>query len=741
MGSYRQLPRHHCDTLEVKAIMANHTVLWGKLLSDYGLWRTADLPTSVTPVLENLEFDEELVHKLTQLAGSQFEESMQPFGEIFPMLFRLSEYGQIVMPTPVKNALGRNAVSDLPSMLTLTPRGFRKFRGVGQGIYLDLIEACIKASLWSVHSPLMRAPNASIVSVGEHETSEGIEVGEVEYEPWDPMLDYESIFTQRWYDVAISDIQDIFRSALTAHYLGIDQAVELAFVGQSNVVADAIRSRTPHTPHQLLEGVELPKLGKVVQLFIDELDANESYLLDNRLVSETPQTLDEVGVALGFTRERARQVESKTLAKYRETKRVNPYLGAATEALTRMVAHPVKLDALLKSHRQLGNSVGRNKRTVFTVLAALEHFEVVDGWVYRDHKSQLADFAAAIGSHLDVGAAPLADELADQVVGLWPGLNRKEAKLWLESCGWEQYKGHFVNAKRMSQESWAALILELEGKPLKDEVIHDRLPLDCSFRSFVNRLQGSPQFARTGASTYALTKWGLTPFTNIHDMLIAIVQGEGSVSLSAMVLKFTTEYGVAANSVRHYAKVHPLKVENGLIKRDDVLPVLTRPTRKNAFKNVYITPNGLAWRFTVTAEHIRGSGSTIPAALGYLAGVQINAPKVFRSEFGSIRLSVSGTANNIGSIKKVCTMSGVEVGDQLLATFADGQAEFRKVDLSKTGQSLVIELAALPLTGQLLSNLIKALELPANSSVSDVKFEIELRRDTELLTALNHIAP
>ncbi|MEO1171809.1 MAG: sigma factor-like helix-turn-helix DNA-binding protein, partial [Myxococcota bacterium] len=47
------------------------------------------------------------------------------------------------------------------------------------------------------------------------------------------------------------------------------------------------------------------------------LNDREQYILENRLMSDEPQTLAEVGEFFGVTRERARQIEGKLIGKLR----------------------------------------------------------------------------------------------------------------------------------------------------------------------------------------------------------------------------------------------------------------------------------------------------------------------------------------------------------------------------------------------------------------------------------------
>lgn len=70
---------------------------------------------------------------------------------------------------------------------------------------------------------------------------------------------------------------------------------------------------------QLLELIE----AKIPQ-FRTHLNAREVALLDERILSETPKTLQEVADLFGMTRERARQIEAGIIAKLRSLLFTNP---------------------------------------------------------------------------------------------------------------------------------------------------------------------------------------------------------------------------------------------------------------------------------------------------------------------------------------------------------------------------------------------------------------------------------
>ncbi len=65
-----------------------------------------------------------------------------------------------------------------------------------------------------------------------------------------------------------------------------------------------------------LEQTEL--LKEKIDILRENLNEKEIYILENRLLSDTPKTLQEIGDFFGITRERARQIEAKIIDKLKE---------------------------------------------------------------------------------------------------------------------------------------------------------------------------------------------------------------------------------------------------------------------------------------------------------------------------------------------------------------------------------------------------------------------------------------
>ncbi|MBM4057130.1 MAG: sigma-70 family RNA polymerase sigma factor, partial [Planctomycetes bacterium] len=84
-----------------------------------------------------------------------------------------------------------------------------------------------------------------------------------------------------------------------------------------DLLQTAADTRADEHQSRLVESDRLRQVGR----FLDRLDSREQTIIIRRYGldhSHEPQTLKEVGSALGVTKERVRQIEAKALEKLRE---------------------------------------------------------------------------------------------------------------------------------------------------------------------------------------------------------------------------------------------------------------------------------------------------------------------------------------------------------------------------------------------------------------------------------------
>lgn len=82
--------------------------------------------------------------------------------------------------------------------------------------------------------------------------------------------------------------------------------------------ASQISDSGPSAPSELEKNEQATLFKKALSEFVLELDERERDIFDNRLMSESPQTLIQIGERYGFSKERARQLEERIKTKLKD---------------------------------------------------------------------------------------------------------------------------------------------------------------------------------------------------------------------------------------------------------------------------------------------------------------------------------------------------------------------------------------------------------------------------------------
>ena len=88
---------------------------------------------------------------------------------------------------------------------------------------------------------------------------------------------------------------------------------------------DLVPSRSESQEDQIVDREEREVLREKVAQVMGTLPKRERYILEKRILSDTPMTLRSIGEKFGISRERVRQLETATIEKIRAE--VAPQLG------------------------------------------------------------------------------------------------------------------------------------------------------------------------------------------------------------------------------------------------------------------------------------------------------------------------------------------------------------------------------------------------------------------------------
>ena len=83
-------------------------------------------------------------------------------------------------------------------------------------------------------------------------------------------------------------------------------------------MTDFIEDDQPLVSERLSNEEMIQILKKGIPDFTEQLNQKEVHVLEDRLLSESPKTLQEIADTYGLTRERVRQIEAKIILKLKD---------------------------------------------------------------------------------------------------------------------------------------------------------------------------------------------------------------------------------------------------------------------------------------------------------------------------------------------------------------------------------------------------------------------------------------
>jgi len=117
-------------------------------------------------------------------------------------------------------------------------------------------------------------------------------------------------------DVAVDDIREMQRRT-SARDLSIDQPVGHSDDGDGVLLADSLASTWADPEATVEEDDTRARFHQALTEIRPSLNEREAYILENRLLSDEPVLLDDIGQRFGVSKERARQLEAALLKKLR----------------------------------------------------------------------------------------------------------------------------------------------------------------------------------------------------------------------------------------------------------------------------------------------------------------------------------------------------------------------------------------------------------------------------------------
>lgn len=389
-------------------------------------------------------------------------------------------------------------------------------------------------------------------------------------------------------------------------------------------------------------------------------------ILANRFFADRPQTLDEIARRLGITRERVRQLESRSRAQLVGSLDRDTPLAIAGQVARDLIGTVLPLTDLLRLVPSLGDVVESVGQPACRVLDRLDDaYEIEDGWC----AAPSVDAAKTATQTLLLERASKHGVVARSDFTLLSNHPQVSApaeatEAWLTYCGYEVDED-WVLMRTSSVRDRAAAVLSIVGSPMSAQEILDRMRVDRTLASLRNAIASDDRFKRVDRDKWGLAEWEMESYDGIKAQIRQeLSRNDGELPLNTLIERITRRYSVAPNSVIVFASNPPFTSRGGVVR---FAAVSDRGTRKplSRTRHVYRQGESVLYRVTITSDHLRGSGFPVPVALAAAAGLQPGDCCEFTSPLGPQAFYWTGPQPAIGSIRSLLIDRDIAAGQDL----------------------------------------------------------------------------
>ena len=697
-------------------------------------YRFFDSPSGELVIPENAILSQKYTRKVIEdiahnrAFGTYFGEwSAGTMVDLFPSLAHLTDFDELDLPTPIKNLILRAGVSNLSKFLNLTFEDFQAIRGAGYSKTLQLSEILVRMVLNQVRRGTFWSELQGAMSIQEVESEEDtVEEAEISRNP--DRLEAE-----------LALIEEITKFAYFLNYRSQQDSPIVATastIGTTNFNNDYNSGLSLVTAGKWLSEFSIPTMPRLIDLFEESLQASPvmTALLRERIFSPNPKSLDQVGDMVNLTRERVRQIEKTVTSKFEKYLEDDEYLVHAVRAVKSFCTVPVPEAELLKLLPTLTEKSNSGVR-VIDFMSYFGGIEFRDGWYCNSFAATKTLIDSAIERSQDEFKVIDNAKFVFFAGKDWYSSGSNNLASWLKYLGYQSHKDKWISGSSLPQ--LAFLVLSGENRALTGAQIMEALDTDRTIRSLENSLAADERFVRVNKSEWGLVSWGLEAYGGIQEAIGNYIDEHGSTPIDQLIAIFAPKFKVKPASIRAYASGGQFAIVDGFVKRSAAVRVGRKGVTET--KNLYKTAHGFALRITIKFDHIRGSGSSCPAALTTAYGVTTGTKKTFSYGVGEISISQKSLTSNLTSIKKVCDNLSLEEGDQCMLFFSDATVTAKKIDVSKSGEELVSELVGLPDIDNLANRLSGSFDLDKSVTLTEICELAESRNETDLCDALKTI--
>lgn len=400
---------------------------------------------------------------------------------------------------------------------------------------------------------------------------------------------------------------------------------------------------------------------------LSSLSEPQLFVTRERFAAVEPRSLADIGAELGVSRERIRQLEDAARTKLTTALHKSQVLEGMLASIRVEIQLVCPLDRLISRHPELGLTVRELGVPLWLVLDRLDdYFEVSDGWAAAPSVTHALDETRTLLSEIeDEDGVADARTFAERVK-----LTDHEVVRWLTLFNYQVLEEKIL-VRTSNVTDHAVGILSVVGRPMEvDEIAATMVPAR-NVRTIVNALGSDPRLTRSDRSAWSLSRWDLPAYTSIRKQIgQAVDAAGGDIPLADLVTTLTSSFDVSAASVQTYASSGEFSVEQGQVRRRRT--ALTPGKIPEKTRRVFKHADRWSYRLSVTRDHLRGSGFSLPTGVASLAGCKPGETVELSSRLGPQAFRWTRNQPSCGTIRRFLEqLKATEDQDIFLEFYSD----------------------------------------------------------------------
>lgn len=342
-------------------------------------------------------------------------------------------------------------------------------------------------------------------------------------------------------------------------------------------------------------------------------------ILNERVLADDPCTLEELGLHLGVTRERVRQIARKVEDAL--LLRFGPAISEYGRLLKDVVPSALPADEFEAAVLRCVPGDGPASRWVRKQAVATSGFRVDSGYAVQPHVHALRKKFERECDHLTDEYGFIAVDEMDVRSTLDEGVFRYLAS----AAGLQELFGFWMKGSSMRNRTVAALASI--GRPATSEEVADVAGLQGN-RAVPNFLSAEPFIVRATRNTWAFKEWVESAYGGIAEEIVRCIERDGGeTDVAGLLTEIPERFDVTESSVRSYLATSRFVVEDGKAR-------LATSHRRNwrslhQLDRVTVLPDGTpVLQVPVEERYLHGYSIKVPHAFAERLGLDIDESRM-----------------------------------------------------------------------------------------------------------------